>query len=412
MARVGGFYSSNYDQWSVYLNSLDQSLENPSLSLSSSSPSSTSTSLPAYSTIQSVYDQFLLSYPYSIHYWFKYINISSSRYQQTHDIIYSLHRRSTQAAPYSPSLWYGRISYLVNWNQISNQSTEIIRSIFEAIEHLSGHPEAVDVWKLILYNIQIYGSILQIFYCYWRGLSSYSSYLSILSDQFTHFIQKINFSFNFSSQQLSLENAPQPTPQEIPFVVLYYSAVNFYVEKKEIRKDSYLQSAPNEFEKQITRRFYEEGMLSQQELGIWHQYLSYEELSCESSENNYLPGSQFADLSTSQTGSNFLQECFHSELDCLILCDRAQSENEVLKEKVKENRKYDRVIQLYERCLLICASYSGSFFLFVVMSILDIWKRYISWTVRLSQRQNEKKKYYQRALFICHRAISTALREW
>jgi hypothetical protein len=406
------FYSSNYEQWITYLSSLDP-------------PIDASPSFLTFSPIQTSYEQFLTSFPFSIFYWMKYLQLAHHHHQSS-EFIFNISSRATLSAPYSPTLWYGRLSHLLNSKPTpASSSAQLLIDIsIEATQYLSGHPDAFDFWRLLFYHLPLHGTLTQILYCYWRCLSQPSPYFSLICDLFREFQCKTNFQISDDSQSVSIETIPSPASHEVPLIALYFSAISRYEQNNEVRMKEYLQSQQMKFEQQITRKYYESGMVSSSELSNWHEYLSFEELLCESPGNDHLPyshaGGQPIGRPSSSSSSSPECECLVREMEYLaICCPKLATENSQTQERVEEKRKYDRVVQLYERCLLVCSSYSGErpFSLPLTMSSLnllsvEIWKRYISWTMRLAQRSQENKKYLQRALRICHRAISTTLREW
>jgi hypothetical protein len=363
MAECGdGFYSSNYEQWVSYLSSLDSLIDTslPPTPTVSSSPSLISP-LHSFSSIQSSYEQFLSFFPFSIFYWMKYLQFAH-HYHQTFDLISDIYRRATLSAPFSPTLWYGRLSHFLNSKPTSSSSAQIFVNIsIEATQYLSGHHDALDFWRLLFYHLPLHGTLLQILYCYWRCLSQPSPYFSLICDLFQEFQSKTNLQIDEISQLVTVENIPSPASHEIPLIALYFSVISRYRLHKETRTQQYLQSQPLKYEQQITRRYYESGMVSPSELNIWHQYLSDEELLCDSPENDCLPYSQAGGQPIGRsTSSSPEYECLGREMEYLALCcPKYASENSFTRERIEEKRKYDRVVQLYERCLLVCASYSG-----------------------------------------------------
>jgi hypothetical protein len=345
---------SSYNQWIQYLSSYE----------SDPSPSSTPSPNP-FKSIQQDYGQFLQGHPFSIHSWIKYIQLAQ-KYEQL-ELIPEIYEQATQSVPYSAYLWYCRLSSLLTQNPTAPNSLELVQIALDASQYLTGHPDAAEAWRLIFYLLQLHGTHLQSLYCYWRALSQPSPYFSLLCDLFQQFKAQTPLQISSSSSCSS--------DTELSFISLLLSSIERSVEMRESRAQDYLLHCFH-YEKDLVQKYFEdERRLSQFELNIWHQYLSAEELLCEAPSTDSLPLSSLPITSlalTPTTPTSTLPstsivtqstapelECLTREKDCLRLCHPKQITNASILERLEERRRYDRVIQLYERCLLVCPSHSG-----------------------------------------------------
>jgi hypothetical protein len=357
---------SSYDQWIQYLSRYD----NDTNSLPAPSSTSPSCSNP-FKSIQNDYSQFLQSYPFSIHSWIKYLQLAQ-KHQQI-ELITVIYQQATQAVPYSAFLWYSRLSALLNQNQTATTTLELIDTALSATQYLTGHPDAAEAWRLIFYLLPLHGTLLQLLYCYWRALSQPSPYFSLLCDLFQQFQTHTHLHLSSSSPASTLTSLPShllPSDSELPLVSLFLSGIERSLQMKESRAQAYLlQCLP--YERDLTQKYFEAGRrVASFELSSWHQYLSAEELLCEapltdslplpslpsSPVLSVLPVSSALSLSSVAAAE---EACLTRERDCLSLCHPKQLTEASIVERLSERRRYDRVIQLYERCLLVCPSHSG-----------------------------------------------------
>ena len=348
----------NYLNWEVYLNEINENNNEKD--------------------IEMIYNNFFLCYPFSFLYKKRFYNILLNSNKRT------LKERiiNEKEMKFSSFLWYERLSILITLSALPSSTTpsssssttittivttsntlvtkeELISLAMEASQFLCGHFDAYDSWRLILYIIQLHGTLLQIIYCYWKAFSQPIPYFNLIRDLFLEFQSFTNLTIN--SSNISIAIIQLPTPVEEPFIIKYYSdIINLF----QINNQQSYNQQSKEYEQRIHHKYFEDEVVLQSEINLWHQYLSHEEFQYEKQQQQQQQQYKSSSISTSLPSSDQLIgvesiESPTSELICLQLCQSKLLDNSFIRESLEDNRKYNRIIQLYERCLLVCACYPG-----------------------------------------------------